>query len=162
MKTEVTNTSLVDCIVVAKGTPPDEIAQIEAFLGSSFDVDGIAISMYNSAGPKWTIREIETGEPLVVGGFIQTGATRWQTFFLATQRAWDQYGGEVTKHSAETLKKVVEDQENIRIETYCLARRKLACEWYEKIGLTYEATLRGYGVCGESAVLYTLVKGAKD
>ena len=162
VKTEITNTSLVDCIMVAKGIPADEIDQIEAFTGNDFDAENIALALYNPVGPKWTIREIETGEPLVVGGFIQTGVTRWQTFFLATQKAWDQYGGEVTKHTIETLGKVVADQENIRIETYCLARRKLACEWYEKIGLTYEATLRGYGVRGESAVLYTLVRGAKD
>lgn len=162
MKTEITSTSLVDCIMVAKELPADEIDQIEAFTGNEFNVDDVAMSMFSSTGPMWTLRVCETNEPLVVGGFTRTGAERWRTFFLATKKAWEQYGGEVTQHAAETLKKVVADQENVRIETYCLARRKLACEWYERIGLTYESTLRGYGVRGESAVLYTLVKGAKD
>ncbi len=160
-KTVLTDTTLVDCLMVAKATPPDEIEQIEAFSGRKFDPEDVALALINSGGPTWTIRVKETGEPLVVAGFIQTAPTIWRSFFIANQRAWDEFGYEVTQHTIETLEKFT-DVENVRIETYCLAKRRKACEWYDKVGLTYEATLRGYGVNGESAVLYTLVKGARN
>jgi hypothetical protein len=162
MKTELTNTTLVDCLVVAKGLPQSEIDQIEAFSGRPFSVEEIAMTLMGAGALRWTVIETATREPLVVGGFVQVGPARWQTFFLANQRAWDEHGSEVTKHAAEMLKKVFEDQEYARIETFCLAGRQLACDWYEKIGLSYESTMKGYGANGESAVLYTLVKGAKD
>lgn len=162
MKTEITNTTLVDCLMVAKEAPADEIGQIQVFTGAKFDPERAAVALYNSGGPVWTIREVETQEPLVVGGFIQTGPNRHQTFFLATQRAWDEHGREITQHVIDTLEKVVENEEHVRIETYCLSKRRKAREWYTRIGLQYEATLKGYGVNGESAVLYTLVKGAED
>lgn len=162
MKTELTHTTLVDCLVVGKGLPQSEIDQIEAFSGRPFSVEEIAMTLMGTGTLKWTVIETATREPLVVGGFVQVGPARWQTFFLATQRAWDEHGVEITKHSAEMLKKVFAEHENARIETFCLAGRQQACDWYEKIGLTYESTLKGYGAHGESAVLYTLIKGAKD
>jgi hypothetical protein len=161
MKTIVTDTTLVDLLIVCKGLPADEIEQIEAFSGKKFDLEQIAIQLMTTGGPTWTCRIRETGEPLVVAGFIQVGRTIWRSFMLANQRAWDEYGVEVTAHVCRMLKRFLKNQEHIRIETICLATRKKAHEWYLRIGLTHEATLESYGVNGESAVLYVKTKGAR-
>ena len=162
MKIVVTDTALVDVLIVCKGLPVDEIEQLEAFSGEKFDPERVAVQIMTAAGPKWTGRVKTTGEPLVVAGFIPVGATIWRSFMLANQRAWDEHGVEVTLHARRVMKKLIEDQEHVRLETICLATRKKACEWYPRIGLKFEATLEGYGVNGESAVLYVKTKGARN
>ncbi len=161
MKTEVTALTLVDILVVGKALPQDEIEQIEAFSGESYDVQTNALRLMNASGPKWTVRVKETGEPLVVAGIVQIGSNIWRTWFLANQRAWDKYGREVSFHTAKMRKQLLKGQQHIRIETLCLASRSKAREWYKAVGMKYESTLTCYGVNGESAVMYVSIQGAR-
>lgn len=161
MKTTITDMTLVDAIVVGRALPRDEIEQIEAFSDETFSVESLAVQLFSAPGPKWTLRVEETGEPMVVAGLIPVGPNVWRTWFLANQRAWDEYGREVTVQTAKTLKKLLENVDQVRVETLCLATRKRAQEWYKAIGLTYESTLHGYGVNGEAAVMYVKMKGAR-
>jgi len=162
MKTKLTGTTLADILIVGRALPKDEIEQIEAFSGVDFDVQNIAVDLFSAAGPKWTIRVEKTGEPLVVAGIIPCGPNVWRTWFLANQRAWDEFGKEVTVHTAKTRKQILENSEDhCRIETMCLATRKKAQEWYGACGLKHESTMHGYGVNGEAAVMYVSTKGAK-
>jgi hypothetical protein len=155
MKTEITDMTLVDALVVCKGLPEDEIRQIEAFTGGRFDPEEVALSVKNNpTNLKWTCRVIETGEPLVVAGYTPIGPSLWRSFMLANARAWDEYGGEVTLHSRDTLEKLARGNPNIRLETICLAEREQAQRWYKRIGLKYESTLQSYGANGENAVMY--------
>jgi predicted Zn-dependent protease len=73
---------------------------------------------------------------------------------LATERAWAEFGAEVTQHCKEVVDKVAGSDEFIRIETVCLASRQKATDWYPSIGLEFESTLQSYGVNGENAVMY--------
>ena len=161
MRTELVNGSLVDVLVVCRGLPQDEVDQLEAFAGG-FDIQKIAMGAIQESVVTWTVRYKDTREPLVVAGLIQVGTNIWRTWFLATQRAWDDVGREVTLHTMRQLKKILDRQEHIRIETVCLASREKARAWYERVGLDYESTMACYGVNGESAVMYVKTKGAKD
>ena len=160
MKTVITDLKLADILVVCRALPEDEIQQINAF-SDGFDPDQMSVSMFNAPGPKWAIRIKETGEPLVVGGLVPLGPCVWRTWFLANQRAWDEYGKEVTIHTARTRKELLKGVDHARIETLCLATRKKACQWYEACGMKYESTMHGYGINGEAAVMYTSTKGAR-
>ena len=160
MKTEITNTQLVDILIVCRDLPQDEIDQIEAFSGSRFDPQYMAVDIMSGAGPRWTCKIAETGEPIVVAGFDQIGANIWRSFMLATNQAWEKYGGEVTKHARDTVDQLVRGRQHIRLETICLEEREKARAWYPQIGLEYEATLAGYGTKGQSAVLYTKIQSA--
>ncbi len=160
IKTEIRDTTLVDILIVCRNLPQDEIDQIEAFSGDPFDAQNMAVQVMSMPGPKWTCIEKEKGEPIVVAGFFQIGPTIWRSFMLASDLAWDEYGMEVTLHSRAAVKKLIRGEQHIRLETMCLASRDKALEWYPKIGLEYESTLPGYGVNGESAVLYTAIQGA--
>ncbi len=159
--THVTEMTLVDALVVARSIPEDEARQIAAFAGD-IDTQNLALMIANYPGPKWTCRIKETGEPLVVAGFFQIGPATWRSFMLANQRAWDEFGFEVTMHCRKAVREVQKDQEHVRVETVCLASRRAAQEWYPKIGLEYESTMRGYGINGESAVMYVATKGARN
>ncbi len=156
-KTEITDVTLVDLLVVCKGLPEDEIEQIEAFTGEPYDPENIAVKTFTSDGVKWTCRVKETGEPLVVAGFFQVGVSTWRSFMLANDRAWAEFGAEVTQHCKEIVDKVAESDEFIRIETICLETRARATAWYPSIGLKFESVLRNYGVNGEDAVMYVRV-----
>ncbi len=156
-KTEITDVSLVDLLMVCQQIPQDEIEQIEAFTGNKYDPEQLAVTTYSSDGIKWTCRLIETGEPIVVAGFFQVGVSTWRSFMLATERAWAEFGAEVTQHCKEVVDKVAESEEFIRIETICLETRARATAWYPSIGLKFESVLRSYGVNGEDAVMYVRV-----
>lgn len=162
MKTILTDCNLVDVLFVGRSLPQEEIEQIEAFSGDKFNIQEIAIQLFNTEHPRWCIRVEETGEPLVVAGMHQIGSNSWRTWFFATQSAWDDYGREISFHTAKTRKLMMEEQEYMRIETVCLATRKLAQEWYTAVGMKYESTMHGYGVNGESAVMYVSTIGARN
>lgn len=160
-KTVMRDTTLVDVLVVAQGLPQDEIDQIEAFSGC-FDPQNLAMTIMNAPGPKWTCVVKGTNEPIVTAGFIQVGINIWRSYMLANARAWEEFGVEVTLHSRNAVKEMLKGQQHIRLETVCLASRKKAREWYPRIGLEFESTLKGYGVKGETAVMFTKTQGAEE
>lgn len=162
MKTIITDCSVVDILVVGRALPQDELDQIKALTGAEFNYEETAVQLMSNAAVKWCIREAETKEPLAVGGLLQIGPTIWRTWFFANQRAWNEYGRELTVHVARTRKNILDTQDHARIETVALASREDACRWYEAVGMTHESTMRGYGVNGESAVMYVSTKGASD
>ncbi len=163
MKTILTEVTLIDLLTVCMGLPEDEIEQIEAFTGDKFDPEKVAVDIYVSGGMKWTCRVEETSEPLVVAGYSQVGASIWRSFMLANEHAWAEFGGEVTHHVIEVMERVAQGKEHIRLETICLATRKLAQRWYKRIGLERESEMQSYGVNGEDAVMYVKInKPAKE
>lgn len=151
-----TGTTLVDLLIVAKAIPEDEKQQLLAF-GGNPNPEAIAVGVYNNATFMWTGRLDTTGEPLVVGGYTQVGPTIFRSFFLANPRVWAEYGKEVTALTIEAIEEIKESLGFCRLETYCLPERELARKWYERIGLAFDAELKGFGVNGESAVLYSTV-----
>lgn len=161
-KTETRNATLIDILMVCSDLPQDEIEQIEAFSGSKFDAETIAVQIMSLGGSKWTGYDKETHEPLVVAGFTQIGPTLWRSFMLASNKAWAEHGIEVTVECRRAIKQLIQDQQHIRLETVCLASRDKARKWYLAIGLEYESTMPAYGATGETAVLYTKTKGSKE
>ena len=156
-QTIVTDTTLVDLLVVCKGLSEEEIEQLEAFTGNAYDPEQVAVQTFSSGGVKWTCRVEETSEPIVVAGYFQVGVSTWRSFMLATDRAWAEFGAEVTDHVIEVVDKIAGSGEFIRLETICLQSRAKAQKWYRTIGLEYESTMRSYGVNGENAVMYVKV-----
>lgn len=162
MKTVLTDMTLIDALVVCKGVAREEKVQIEAFTGLKFDEQNVAMSCMNAPGHKFAARVKETGEPLVVGGFIPVGPTVFRTYMLATERGWAEHGVEITRHVIKAFRFIEKNQAHTRIETLCLASREKAQDWYKRIGMHLESQMPGYGASGERAVLYVRVKGAVD
>ena len=154
--TQITDTTLVDLLIVARSLPAVEIAQLEAFTGNEFNVEDLAVQIHTSGGMKWTGRVVETREPIFVAGFFQVGTGIYRSFMLCGDKTFsDLYAGETTRHVAGVMQDVADSDPYIRIETICLAERDLVRSWYPKIGLAYESTMPNYGARGENAVMYT-------
>lgn len=161
-KLEKTGTTLVDLLMVAKTIDAGEAAQIEAF-GGTTDPERIAVTILQAAAFMWTAREIDSGEPLAVGGYVQTGPTIFRSFFLANPRVWEEHPREITEMARDTIEEIKGAFEYVRLETLCLSTRpRQVPEWYEKIGLKYDATLEGFGVKGQDALLYSAVGKAGE
>lgn len=154
--TMINETSLVDLLLVAKSMPQEERDQIGAFTGNPFNVEELAVQIYNSGGMQWTGRIIETREPIFVAGFFQVGTGIHRSFMLCGDKTFsDLYAGETTRHVAGVMDALAKNNPYIRIETICLEERELVRSWYPKIGLTFESVMPGYGAKGENAVMYT-------
>lgn len=151
--------NLGDCLYVAALLPEEERKQIEAFTGG-FDIDATAMSAWRFAGPKWTlVNDEKPFEALVVGGYAPCRSGVYSSWFMGTAAAW-RYGAEVTEHTHERIQWMLKNGAH-RLETVCLASREQTRRWYEKIGLTYETTLKSYGVNGEDAVCYIALAAPK-
>lgn len=161
MKTEITDMTLIDVLDVCRDLPADELEQIKAFTGAPLDPESLAVNLAATQGPRWAIRAPD-GEPLAVAGLQHLAGSTWRTFMLVKSKAWAKRPGEITRQTRELIRRVLEAASNVRLEVVCLARRRQAQNWYEKIGLSYESTLHGYGTSGESAVLFVKVKGARN
>lgn len=161
-KTGMCETTLVDLLMVCDDLPVSEIQQIEAFSGSAFDSEATALQVMSMTGHRWTCYDLASSEPLVVAGFNRIGATIWRSFMLATNKAWDEHGVEITLHCRRAVKDLMRGQQHIRLETMCLQSRTKARNWYPSIGLEYESTLPAYGANGETAVLYVKTQGSKE
>jgi hypothetical protein len=80
---------------------------------------------------------------------------------LARDLAWTHYGREVTELVHNSIRDILAEGVAHRVETVTLASRNRARDWYSKIGLQFETTLRKYGSRGDDAVLYVAVRDAE-
>lgn len=148
---------LTDFLHAAWYLPDDERRQFEAFTGAAYDHESAALGLYQSQGPKWALLAPDD-EPLAVGGYRPVVPGTFDSFMLVTSRGWTEYGRAVTRQTIRAINKMFGEHGARRLQTLCLADRKAARGWYEKIGLQYESTLVAYGANGADAVMYTKVK----
>lgn len=137
---------------IADKLPQDERDLFKITTGFEFDSKDFLVALAEMPGDH---KLIWAGDkPIAVGGFIPQRPGVVRTWFMATEESWKDYGRELTDLCCELM----EDQLAHRIETVTLADRAEVRAWYERIGLTYESTLRGYGCNGEDAVMYVAVR----
>lgn len=154
--------NLGDILYVACQLRDDEWEQHCKMSGSA-DMDALVARCYNYAGPKWTYvdDEAEEGETraLVVGGAVPHRPGVYSSWFLASKYAWANYGAELTGMARERMFHVLDSGAH-RIETVCLASRKLAQRWYKTVGLRQESTLEAYCADGSDAVMFVATRGS--
>ncbi len=161
MKIEVfSDPNLLDYIIVCAKMPADERAQLEAFTGQPYDVDGAAIGNFTAPGPKWVIKA--DGNPIAIGGFVQQRPGVWRDFMLTTPEAWEHHWFTVTRVARRIMDAMFKSGQAHRLE--CMApanrvssREKLA-KWYKVLGYNYEGLHHGYCADGSDAVSYSRVK----
>ncbi len=155
------NCNLGDIMYVACQLPADEWEQIEKF-GVGRDLDSLVTRTMLIGGPRWAYvdDERDADKALVVGGFIPQRKGVYQSWFLASKQAWALYGRQVTALAKERLSWMMTEGGAHRVETVCLASRKLAQRWYKSTGLRFESTLTGYCIDGSDAVMFVATKGA--
>lgn len=154
------NPLLLDYVKVAIAMPEDERAQLEAFTGQPFDIDGCAIGNYEVNGHKWVIRD-EDGQPLVVGGFRKERPGVWRDFMLTTPAAWENHGFQITRIARRIMDAMFISGQAHRIECICPSRRVRerpeVAKWYRCLGYTLEGVLRKYCADEGDAMLFSRV-----
>lgn len=143
--------SLVDILMICRDLREDEWDQIMRMGGEKND-DSLATWAYNCAGPKWAYTD-DADKVLWAGGFLPHRSGVYSSWFLATDYAWKNHAGDLTREAIR-LKGVMFNNGAHRIETVCLSSREKAHAWYKKVGSFYESTMKHYCVDGSDAMLF--------
>lgn len=129
----------------------DEKRQAELF-GFDTRLDQMVVNCFAQPGPRWAFTDAEE-KPFIVGGFIPLHPGVFRSWFLATRAAWHDYAPELTQIAVD-YKELMFQNGAHRIETVCLATRKLAHRWYTTIGSSFESTLKQYCIDGSDATMF--------
>lgn len=151
--------SLENLLVIARDIEVDEMHLWERMDGVAFGPQSIAMRLYNQRPEGWIIHNGD--EPLAAAGFTQMRPGVYRTWMLAREKAWRDHAYGVTIIVRDAISLALSEKLAHRVETITLADRKRAIAWYPKIGLTYEATHRKYGINGEDAVIYAALDTAE-
>ncbi len=143
-------------MAIASDLPESERALFKATTGEDFDAESFLVALAEIPG---THHIVWAGEkPIAAGGLIPQRPGVVRSWFIAPDASWAQYGQEITDFVRGYVEATLANKLAHRIETVTLADRAEARAWYERIGLTFESTLRGYGVNGEDAVMYVAIR----
>lgn len=159
MSARLASLVIEDVAYLARRMRPDEIAQYLALTGlTEYQPDVAARAFLAVRGPSFTVLG-EDDRPVCCGGFEETRAGVWQPWMIGTLEGWATYWRFLTKTSRRLMAQLF-DEGARRIETYALASRKEAHEWYARgLGQQCEGVLRGWFADGQDAVLYARVRG---
>ena len=139
--------------------PAEERVLFKAMTGDDFNAESVLVALADLPGTHHLFWNGET--PVAVGGFIPQRKGVYRTWFIAPDESWATVGKELTNSCRGLVKGMIDDGLAHRIETVTLADRTKARAWYERIGLTFESTQRGYGSGGEDAVMYVALSGVE-
>lgn len=164
-----TNPFLADFIQIAARLPDDERAQVEAFSGAPFDIDGVAIGNFTVPGPKWVAKIAETEEafkaglaqPIAIGGFVPMRPGVWRDFLLSTPEAWEHWFP-LTRTCRRAMDGILASGVCHRLECVVPAVRVKSrpelVKWYKVLGYNEEGLRYGYCANGADAIAYARVK----
>jgi hypothetical protein len=150
---------LLDFLKVCYLMPEGERAQLEAFTGQKYTVDGAAVGNFTVNGPKWVIKDAEV--PLVVGGFSMERPGVWRDFLLSTPDAWSpKYWFSITRICRKIMDGMLKSGTAHRLECVVPAARLSAKleGWYKLLGYNREGLLNGYCANGADAVIFSRVR----
>ena len=137
---------LVDAIHVCRHEDP-EFLRTRINAGYDEKPDDRAITLYRSAFAAWTLLNKED-TPVMVGGVFDDLGLNRLTF-------WP----EVNEIGKKILEFSFELPEMTRIESIIPTSIPKGKSWIERLGFTYEGTMRAYGKDGEDYLRYSLLKG---
>jgi hypothetical protein len=146
-------------LTILQQMPESEKTLFKAMTGDDFDPENMLVALADLPG---THHIVWAGEkPVAVGGLIPQRPGVFRSWFIAPDATWKEFGRELTDLVREVVQTTMQDGLAHRIETVTLADRAEARAWYERIGLTFESTQRGFGAGGEDAVMYVALRGAE-
>lgn len=150
----ITAPALQDFVWLAMHMREDERAQWEALTGMPYDADIAARGFANIPGVSFVLLDDE-GRAFCAGGFEEIRPRVWQTWMAGTAEGWEQHWRAITKHSRRLMANLFESGRAQRIQTYALASRTAAHEWYRRgLQQQFEATHPCFFADGQAAVCY--------
>ncbi|TPG08321.1 hypothetical protein EAH88_11870 [Rhodanobacter glycinis] len=146
-----------DFAYIAANMRPDEIAQYLALTGiSEYAPDVAARSMIASPGHQFVMVN-SSNLPVLVGGFCPVRAGVFEGWAAGTPDGWATHWRAITKVCRGLLDDLMANGAH-RVETFALASRTQAHEWYERsLLMQREGVLRGYFADGQDAIVFSRV-----
>jgi hypothetical protein len=151
--------TLSDLLLICDRLPEDEREQWEAFTGSKYDRDTLAVSLHNRT-PSWVL--CCDGNPICAAGYDYIRPGVWQDWMINTPEAFGQHWRTTTKHVKRGMDAMLDQTDAHRLQCVSLASRIHAHRWYAVLGLAPEGTLRAYGANGEDAIMFARVKDGQQ
>lgn len=149
--------TLLDLIRLHADARPDEIEQYTAITGARWDVDELAHHHFGLDGVKFCLLD-HAGDPVVAAGFHPVGARTMRSWMVGSMDAWADHWRTITKITRRTMDTLI-SQDISRLETYALASRTQACEWYERgLHMQFEGIQRCRGMNGEDVAMYSRIR----
>lgn len=148
-----------DFAYLARRMRPDEIAQFLALTGQKeYHPDFAARAFLMTPGMSFVLVD-RANLPFCAGGFEEVRPGVWQTWMVGTMEGWAKHWRAITKHSRKTMDFLFNEQGARRIQTYALASRKDAHEWYARgLKQEFEGLHRQFFADGQDAVCYARVR----
>lgn len=156
---EIKPLRLLDLIPLCSALSLEERALVVAMTGEMFDAERVAMAAHAGSAMAWSFES--PSRAVAAGGYLRERPGVFRTWFVAPDSAWYAHGAGLTRAVRDVIHNTLAENAAHRIETVTLADRHRARAWYEKIGLSYESTLRGYGANGEDAVMYVALRDAE-
>lgn len=147
-------------LTICRDLPTDELEAFGKLNSAAFDPTAFAVWALGAPGFNYILHNGD--EPLAAAGFLPQRTGVYRTWMLARGLAWSPYGREVTELVRNSVRDILAEGVAHRVETVTLADRERARDWYSKIGLQFETTLRKYGSRGDDAVLYVALSGEES
>lgn len=152
--------SLSELLMVAAQARPDERDQHEAFSGRPYDPEDFVAELHVRHGPRWLLATKDG--PVAAAGFSMIRPGVWQDWMVSTDAAWEPGTWQgVTRHAKRVMDLMLQGGAH-RLQCVSLASRIHAHRWYRPLGLELEGTLRGYGVNGEDALMFSRIARAEN
>ena len=140
----------------------DEVEQYrELTFSSEYDPEASAVAFWRAG--KWALAVAdERGVPAAAGGFEEVQPGVWQSWMVGTDEGWEKCWIDIHRATRFLTEKLVDSGLARRLQTTALAKRFEAREWYERLGLSLEGTMRGYSASGLDVVMYGRVISQAD
>lgn len=148
-----------DVAYLSRRMREDEIEQWLALTGfAEYDPDRAARSIIATMGEVNFCLVDADERAIVVGGYDEIRPKVWQTWMVGTKEGWERHWRSITKAARRTMDSLLDSGRAHRVQTYALASRTAAHEWYRRgLGMTYEGTHRRHFASGADAVCYAKV-----
>ena len=151
-----TEPRLLELVFICSQLSDSERDQFTALGFGEFDSEALASMLYAKSGPKLLLKV--DGVPVACGGYDSVSPGVMQSWMVGTEQGWAKYGRAITRETRRFMRVLMGVEGIHRLQTMCLADRAEARRWYEAIGLSYEATMRGFARDGRDCALYARVE----
>lgn len=143
---------------IARHMRADEIDQYLALTGLPEYVPDVAARSLVASPGKTFVMVDRAGLPVLVGGFAPVRRGVFEGWLAGTDQGWATHWRAMTKVCRGLMDDLLANGAH-RIETFALASRTAAHDWYERsLLMQREGVMKGYFSDGQDAIVFARVK----
>jgi hypothetical protein len=143
---------------IARHLRQDERMQYLALTGLAEYVPDVAARAFAATSGPQFVMVARDGLPVLAGGFAPVRRGVFEGWLVGTDEGWAKYWRAMTKVCRGLMDDLLTTGGAHRVETFAVAGREHAHEWYERSLLMHrEGTMKGYFCDGQDAIVFARV-----